>query len=243
MRLLTHHHLDTHRVRPQFAKLEQAVARDDFKSPNLKKLTPTPYWRFKLDQTNRLLVQFARHGHETVCLALEVIHNHDYANSRFLRGASLQWDQIDVDEAAASGAADLNEQAASLRYLHPQRSDIHVLDKVLSFDDTQQGVYDTPAPLVLVGSAGSGKTALTLEKLRQARGRVLYVTQSAFLAQSAQAIYFAHGFEAQGQEPEFLSYREFMETLQVPVGRELDFSAFGGWFERHRGAARQASGA
>ena len=156
MRLLTHHHLDTHRVRQQFAKLQQAVARDDFKSPNLKKLQPTPYWRFKLDQTNRLLVQFARHGDETVCLALEVIHNHDYANSRFLRGAALQWDQLDLDDAPTSSPAELNEHAVPLRYLHPQRSEVHVLDKVLSFDDTQQAVYETPAPLVLVGSAGSG---------------------------------------------------------------------------------------
>jgi hypothetical protein len=242
MRLLTHHHLDTHRVRAQFAKLQQAVARDDFKSPNLKKLSPTPYWRFKLDQTHRLLVQFARHGDETVCLALEVILNHDYANSRFLRGASLNWDQLDLDDAPAPGADDLNAQAPALRYVHPQRSEIHVLDKVLSFDDAQQAVYDAPAPLILVGSAGSGKTALTLEKLRLARGRVLYVTQSAFLAQSAQAIYFAHDFEAEGQEPEFLSYREFIETVQVPPGRELDFTAFTGWFERYRSAARQATG-
>ena len=242
MRLLTHHQLDTQRVRAQFAKLQQAVARDDFKSPNLKKLTPTPYWRFKLDQTHRLLVQFARHGNETVCLALEVILNHDYANSRFLRGASLDWNQLDLDDAPVPGADELNAHAPALRYVHPERSEIHVLDKVLSFDDAQQAVYDAPAPLILVGSAGSGKTALTLEKLRLARGRVLYVTQSAFLAQSAQAIYFAHGFEAEGQEPEFLSYREFIETVQVPPGRELDFSAFTGWFERYRSAAKQATG-
>ncbi|MGH8829797.1 MAG: AAA family ATPase, partial [Polaromonas sp.] len=242
MRLLTHHQLDTHRVRAQFAKLQQAVARDDFKSPNLKKLAPTPYWRFKLDQSNRLLVQFARHGNETVCLALEVIHNHAYEHSRFLRGASLHWDQLDLDDTPAPTPAELNQQAPALRYVHPERSELHVLDKVLSFDDAQQAVYDTPAPLVLVGSAGSGKTALTLEKLRQARGRVLYVTQSAFLAQSAQAMYFAHSFEAEGQEPEFLSYREFVETLHVPAGRELDFAAFSGWFERYRGAAKQATG-
>ncbi|MCW2312235.1 hypothetical protein [Rhodoferax antarcticus] len=30
MRLLTHHHLDAQRVKTQFAKLQQAVARDDF---------------------------------------------------------------------------------------------------------------------------------------------------------------------------------------------------------------------
>ncbi len=42
------------------------------------KSAPTPYWRAKLDYSNRLLQQFARHGDETVCLALEVIENHAY---------------------------------------------------------------------------------------------------------------------------------------------------------------------
>ncbi len=242
MRLLTHHDLDTHRVRTQFAKLQQALARDDFKSPNLKKLNPTPYWRFKLDQTNRLLVQFARHGNETVCLALEVILNHAYDRSRFLRGATLNWQDLDLDDALPTDTPEPDLQASTLRYVHPQRKEFHVLDKVLCFDDAQQAVYDTPAPLILVGSAGSGKTALTLQKLRLARGRVLYVTQSSFLAQSAQAMYFAHGYEPEGQEPEFLSYREFVETLHVPPGREVTFTDFCGWFERYRSAAKQSTG-
>jgi len=237
MRLLTHHDLDLARVGPLFAKLRQAIERDDFRSAKLKKLSPTPYWRFKLDASHRLLVQFARHGDETVCLALEVILNHAYERSRFMRGAALDWARIDQDEAAA----DMPQgDAPALRYLHPQRGEFHLLDKVLSFDDVQQAVFDTPAPLVLVGSAGSGKTALTLQKLRLARGRVLYVTQSAYLAQSAQALYFSHGFEAEGQEPEFLSYRELIETLQVPAGRELTFAGFSAWFARHRAATRQA---
>jgi hypothetical protein len=240
MRLLIHHDLDIRRVGPQFAKLKEAVARDDFHSPKLKKLSPTPYWRFKLDHASRLLVQFARHGDELVCLALEVILNHAYERSRFLRGATLDWQDIDLDNAAAG--ADVGEQALVLRYVHPQHSHFHVLDKVLSFDDMQQSVFDAPAPLVLVGSAGSGKTALTLQKLRLARGRVLYITQSSYLAQSAQAMYFAHGYEQEGQEAEFLSYREFVETLQVPAGRELSFAAFCGWFAQHRSAARQSTG-
>ena len=130
MRLLTHHQLDNHRVKTQFAKLAQAVARDDFKSPNLKKLSPTPYWRLKLDQTHRLLVRFARHGDETVCLALEVVLNHHHAGSRLLRGASLQWDQIDIDDNTANNTTTSttptptpDTDAISLGYLHPQRSD------------------------------------------------------------------------------------------------------------------------
>jgi len=36
--------------------------------------------------------------------------------------------------------------------------------------------------------------------LREAQGRVLYVTQSAYLAQSARSLYDAHGYENASQE-------------------------------------------
>jgi len=129
-----------------------------------KWLSPRPYWRFKLDQTNRLLALFARHGDETVCLVLEVILNPAYDRSRFLRGAALEWQKIDLNGGAKPGTPDINQQAVVPRYVHPRRGHFYVLDKVLSFDDAQQAVYEALVPLVLVGSAGSGKTALTLQK-------------------------------------------------------------------------------
>jgi hypothetical protein len=59
-----------------------------------------------------------------------------------------------------------------------------------------------------------------------------------YLAQSARALYDAHGYENPDQEAEFLSHRDFLETLHVPPGREVSFNALSGWFERHRAAAR-----
>lgn len=73
--------------------------------------------------------------------------------------------------------------------------------------------------------------ALTLEKLKHARGEVLYVTHSAYLAQSARSLYHAHGFEAAEQEPVFLSYREFVESIDVPPGREAQWRDFAAWFQ------------
>lgn len=64
------------------------------------------------------------------------------------------------------------------------------------------------------------------------------MTQSAYLAQSARALYDAHAYENPAQEAEFLSYRELLETLRVPPGREVTFKAFSAWFERHRAAAK-----
>lgn len=236
MRLLQYKDLDLRRVKPAFAKVRAAIEAGDFKSPDVKKLHVGAYYRAKLDHSNRLLLQFAHHGGETVCLALEVIENHAYDKSRFLRGAPV--DEAKIDHEPIALQAQSASEAVPLRWLHATRVEFELLDKPIVFDDAQEAVRRLPAPVVLVGSAGSGKTAVTLAKLREAEGRVLYVTQSAYLAQSARALYDAHSYENPAQEAEFLSYREFLETLQVPPGREVSFNAFRGWFDRHRSAAR-----
>ena len=237
MRLLLYKDLDLRRVKTSFAKVRQAIEAGDFKSPDVKKLHVDGYYRAKLDHSNRLLLQFARHGGEIVCLALEVIENHAYDKSRFLRGARVDESKID-HEADVEPSALPATDAVPLRWLHATRSEFELLDKPIVFDDAQEAVRRLPAPVVVVGSAGSGKTAVTLAKLRDAQGKVLYVTQSAYLAQSARALYDAHGYENTAQEAEFLSYREFVETLRVPPGREVTFVAFRGWFERHRAATK-----
>lgn len=229
MRFLTYAGLDPGRLRAAVDKVRAAIERDDLRSADVKKLQAAPYYRAKLDRASRLLLTFVRHRDETICLALEIIARHAYDHSRFLRGARI--DPARIGEATADAIAG---DATPVRYLHPGRSEFHLLDKPISFDDAQEAVYRLPAPLVLVGSAGSGKTALTLEKLRHAEGNVLYVTQSPWLARSARDLYFANHYENPAQEPQFLSWREFLETLQVPPGREVDFAAFRDWFARHR---------
>ncbi len=229
MRFLTYAGLEPGRLQAAFDKVRAAIERDDWRSAEVKKLESAPYYRAKLDAANRLLLTFVRHGGEAACLALEIIANHDYAKSRFLRGARV--DEARIPDATDAGIA---ADAAPVRYLHPGRSEFHLLDKVVSFDDAQEAVYRLPPPLVLVGSAGSGKTALTLEKLRHAEGSVLYVTQSPWLARNARDLYFANGYENPTQDAEFFSWREFLETLKVPPGREIGFAAFRDWFARHR---------
>ena len=189
---------------------------------------------------DRVLFCLVRHGDEVCALMLEVIANHDSDKSRFLRGAAIDESRIpDVDAAAAIG------DAQPMRYLHPERTAIHLLDKPISFDDTQDAIYRQLPPLIVVGSAGSGKTALTLEKLKHAEGEVLYVTHSSYLAQNARDLYYANGFEHGGQGAVFLSYREFVETIRVLPGREAGWRDFAGWFFAHAAdlqGVRRASG-
>ncbi len=232
MKILEYTGLDTSRVKASYKKVASAIAAGDFRAAQVKKLhnlAHGKFYRAKLDDANRLLFALLRYGDEYYALMLEVILNHDYDKSRFLRGAQIDDSKIpDIDVQEAQ------REAQPVRYLHPQATRVHLLDKPISFDDAQQAVYQQSAPLIVVGSAGSGKTALTLEKLKLAQGEVLYVTHSAFLAQSARDMYYSNGYECEGQDAAFLSYRELVESIKVPPGREAHWRDFAAWFERMR---------
>lgn len=234
MRLLQYKDLDLRRVRAAFDKVGAAIEAGDFRSEDMKKLHAGPYYRARLDHANRLLLRFACIDGQTVCLALEVILNHAYDHSRFLRGAVVDEAKIEQEPPAQTETVPDTELAA-LRWLHPQRSQFELLDKPVVFDDAQDVL--ARLSLAVAGSAGSGKTTLTISRLRELPGQVLYVTLSPYLAQGALALYGAHGFENPAQEAQFMSFREFLETMREPPRREVNLRAFRGWFDRHRRAA------
>jgi hypothetical protein len=140
----------------------EALRAGDFRAADAKKLRNAGLYRARLDDTNRLLFKFGEHDGRKVLLVLEIVRNHAYDRSRFLNGAPCT--QADFEPAAA--APSIVPPADRLRYVHPTSTALHLLDKPLSFDDAQAAVFATPLPLIVVGSAGSGKTALTLEKLK-----------------------------------------------------------------------------
>ncbi|MFS2016263.1 UvrD-helicase domain-containing protein [Massilia sp. CT11-108] len=232
MKILEYIEFSPPRNKNQYARVREAIERDDFRAADVKKLTNLTqgkFYRAKLDYADRLLFSIVRYDGETYALMLEVIEQHAYDRSRFLRGAS-----IDDTKIPAADLAEAIREAEPVGYVNPNRPQVHWLDKVISFDDAQQAVYLQATPLIIVGSAGSGKTALTLEKMKQAQGDILYVTLSAYLAQSARDLYYAHGFEREGQETDFLSFREFLESIRIPQGREASWRDFSTWFARMR---------
>jgi hypothetical protein len=234
MRVLHYSGLDVSRVEAAYRRIVAALERDDFRAADVKKLVGPnhgKFYRAKLNDSDRLLFALVRHGDEVCAVMLEVIENHAYERSRFLRGAAVDEDKIPAIPAAPPPA-----EAQPIRYLHARRREVLYLDKPLSLDDVQDEIYRAEPPLVVIGGAGSGKTALTLEKLKRVDGEVLYVTHSAYLAQNARDLYYAQGFEREGQDAVFFSYREFLESLRVPVGREVTWRDFAGWFARQRDA-------
>jgi hypothetical protein len=234
MRFLTYEGLHPGDLSTKVERVRAAIERDDFRSPDVKKLGVASYYRAKLDDANRLLLQFVEAGGQKACLALEVIRQHAYDRSRFLRGAPVDESHIDAEPPALP-------EALPLRYLHPTRAEFLHLDKPLSLDDAQDQALRRRAPLVVVGSAGSGKTALLLERLRRTPGRVAYVTESRWLAEMARSLYVAfEGAPADQDQADFLSYQQLLETIEVPDGRPVAFRDFLGFFGRHRQKARFA---
>lgn len=231
MQFLTHIALDIpKKLAASFEKVRIAIERDDLRSADVKKLTGREFFRAKLDYDARLLLSFVEHGGRRACLALELIEKHAYDRSRFLRGARINED----DAAAVSAASDVAtlEPVKPARYLHPGRTTFHMLEQPISFDDRQAEIHALPLPIIVVGCAGSGKTALTLTKLREIAGDVLYVTQSAFLAENAASLYFAHGYESPHQNVDFLSFAKLLASVEVPKGRAVTLENFRGLFER-----------
>lgn len=231
MEILIYQNIQTHKLKKQLDKTIATLKAGDFRSADVRKMQGTGFYRAKLDDTNRLLFKIGRYQEKTYLFILEVIVNHAYDKSRFLNGAP-------VDETKLIPLLSENDlksdDLAPVGFVSPGRKTFHLLDKILTFDDVQNDILHLPLPLIVIGSAGSGKTALTLEKLKTLPGRILYTTLSPFLAENARNLYYSFGYENPSQEVDFLSFYEYLSTCRMPEGRELDFRTFDQWAGRYR---------
>ncbi|TXL23049.1 hypothetical protein BMR03_04555 [Methylococcaceae bacterium HT2] len=227
MQVLLYNELNP-KVIPGLAKLIKFLENDDFHSADVKKVGDNLY-RAKLNRNDRIILSIYQHLGKPYALILEYIKNHAYEKSRFLnQNASFDEDKIPTIKRSDE------LKAEALVYVNPSHKSFNLLDKIVSFDDSQQSVYALQPPLVIIGSAGSGKTALTLEKMKHAVGDVLYLTQSAYLVKNSRDLYYAHNYDNEDQQVDFLSFQEFLESIHVPEGKPVTFQRFQQWFSRHK---------
>ena len=225
MDVLIYNELNISSVKKQYDKVVDMLRCDDFHSAEVKKLSGTPYYRAKLDYTNRLLFKVVTHNQKKYALILEIIHNHAYEKSRFLNGAKIDESKFEIIQKDAFDKQTTNH----IFYINQENPYFHILDKIISFDSIQNSIFNLNPPLIIIGSAGSGKSMLTLEKMKTFYGEVLYVTGSPYLVQNACQLYYANHYFNETQEVDFLSYRELLETIKVPEGKEIDFQNFFRW--------------
>ena len=237
MKILLYNRLNTEPVQRQFDKTLQFLQNGDFRSADVRKMKTQGFYRARLDDTNRLLFKIGEYEGEKYLFILEVILNHDYDKSRFLRGAAVQeeklkaiYDVKNVDK----------EDVEEIPYLNSLCRSFTILNKFITFDENQTEILYHEAPILLLGAAGSGKTVLALEKIRQTKGRILYVTLSAFLAEKAKEIYLKDSEPIDGQEVKFASLDEYIRLFIFPKGkiREATYQDFKAWFEQIKSTMR-----
>ncbi|MBI4645434.1 MAG: UvrD-helicase domain-containing protein [Bacteroidia bacterium] len=226
MEILCYNDLDFTKVEKNFRKVTGFLNNNDFVAADIKKMPELGFYRAKLDYENRLLFKFAKYDGKTFILLLEVIYNHDYNKSRFLRGA-----KIDENKLLPLHTEKIihEDDFVKMNYVNPTIKHFHLLDKIISLDSSQIEIFNLPTPVIIIGSAGSGKTVLTLEKIKTLTGKILYVTLSPFLVENSSTLYYSNNYINEEQELEFLSFREFLDSLQIVKGKEADYRIFESW--------------
>lgn len=227
--------LNIQSVEKTFSKTIKQLQEGDFKSADVRKMSNSGYYRARLDIRDRLLFTIVSYENQKYLLLLEVIKNHNYSHSRFLRGAIIGDEEQFV---RVQSPDEISTQENELIFLNPKSPKIHLLNKFISFDHLQDSIYSLFPPLIIVGSAGSGKTALVLEKLKELPGEIAYISLSKFLVENASKIYYSSGFDNENQEVEFLSLHNYLSSWEKPQGTEVTFRQFDSWYFRYAQTVR-----
>jgi len=231
MNVLSYNNLEPGKLNDKVRKVITLLEEGNFHAADVKKMSDTGFYRVKLDDTNRLLFSIRTFEGKKYLLILEVILNHAYEKSKFLNGAVID----DTKLVPVISEKDIRtEENTAIGYINPLKKSFYLLDKILSFDEKQEEILHLPVPVIIIGSAGSGKTALTLEKLKTLTGRILYTTLSSYLVENASLLYSSFEYENPKQEVEFLSFYEYLSTIEVPKGKELDYRSFEQWISRYK---------
>ena len=217
---------------PGLAKLVAYLKVGDCKSADIKKIRPGLY-RARLDRKNRLLLSLANWGAEKCWFLLEYIPNHDYASSRFLRGSKVDESRLETIEQVET------EECEELEYLNSNSDQLAVFDKFISYNDSQEEICRAVPPILIAGTAGSGKTLLALEKMKGVAGNILYVSLSPQLVRRSRDLYNTTVDRPAGQTASFLSFVKFLEGFGRPPGRWATFEDFLLWLTQQPGLSAQ----
>jgi superfamily I DNA/RNA helicase len=225
MKILLYSDLDSSKING-FEKLRHYLEQDDFRSADVKKVGNNLY-RARLNRSDRLLFSIYRYRGCVYALLLEYIENHQYEKSRFLRRG------VSIDESRIPDISKLQDTTPEvLPFINNSSSQFNLLDKPICFDKQQGDIYQQALPLIIIGSAGSGKTSLILEKIKKMRGDILYISQSPYLVETSKELYQSYDYQNNNQQLQFLSFAEFIESIQIPKQKAVDSKVFQQWFAR-----------
>ncbi len=228
MRVLLYNEIESQKI-PELKKVVGFLENNDFQSADVKKFEKGIYCA-RLNRADRLLFMIYQSSGQPYALIIEHIKNHAYDKSRFLkRGVKINEDLIPVLTQESIDKPDLITLPSPSDEILP----FHFLQKPIAFDQTQQHIYNLPLPTIIIGTAGSGKTVLLLEKMKQLKGDVLYVTKSSPLSLHSQQLYYANHFSNLHQTVTFFSFQELLDSITTQPYSKVTYFDFKKWFARH----------
>ncbi|HIO71330.1 MAG TPA: hypothetical protein EYG60_05295, partial [Campylobacterales bacterium] len=197
---------------PKLEKTLQQLENENFSQ--VKKLSNSGYFRIRVNQADRLLFVFLKYENETYILVLEYIPNHEYRKSKFLRGKKVDEEDFKFPE-----------HIEEVIYINEDRTFRYIGNKFVSFSESQKSVLYAQTPIIVVGSAGSGKTSVLIEKLQQLEKsdkKVLYISLSKYLVENSQE-------DCDCPKVDFSTFQEFFN-----IENEITFKEFQEFARNHR---------
>lgn len=211
----------------------------DYKSLHLEKLrvnSITPIFSIRHSASTRIL--FTTHQGQ-ICI-LEVILNHDYHKSRYLRNRHCLQNTLEKLNPNSSIAteAPTDEELSELPCADGTDKEIILKnfdfqEHFIELSEDQENTLRTTFPFVLHGPAGSGKTTLAIALLqnlvRLDKVPAIYVTQSERLKNHVERLWRELQPEPVGVT--FLTYQDFLvRILNVERENLTQANDFSSWF-------------
>lgn len=222
-----------------YARIIQKLVNGEFQAADLdlKKVKGYRVYSVRVNLSDRLLFTKIDLKGKNYFVLLEVIYNHDYQKSRFLKPNVLKH-YMELNEAQLTAQIDkeieeINLSADAFAFLQSQDSFSNYSFSPIEFykeqfrirSENQQEAVTQSFPLVIGGSAGSGKTLIAVAFIAQfieksCSGNLLYITESKELLMQIQSIWQAKP-EAQGLCESKVQFKTYAELMQDYVDKAL----------------------
>ncbi|KTC86292.1 hypothetical protein [Legionella brunensis] len=242
----------------QFAPYQDTInklLRGDYQAADMEKLHAHRIYSARINHSDRLLFTTIKRGGKSYLLLLDVVLNHDYYKSRFLKPSVLK-NYLDTNTGVFEHQViDKDSFAKSIEEILPEETteaieiDYTSLEyynqMYIELSDQQKAIQRTRLPAVVSGPPGSGKSCVAFSLLTQVAGQtidnlkapILYITQSLDLKKSLETMWNESPLAAEfpAGAVQFCTYQELLaqvapETRTQKMVSELDFQ---NWIKKY----------
>jgi DNA replication protein DnaC len=177
-------------IEPYKGLFKDLVNGDVTNGAHVEKLKNYNIYSIRIDGKGRILFTYSQINKEKCLVVLEVLENHEYDKSKFLKKNVLkkyleenqpELESIDFESTVIAKELTPSQASVSFEMVYENKQSYIVLDP------EQQIVFNAKTPFLIEGPPGSGKTTLAQSLIKQALElgqTVLYVTPCASLARA-----------------------------------------------------------